>query len=129
MPKTLTLGVTPVAVGQQQFEIDQLPNNSDGVIITFGVSQSWIDAEGPLFSLDLLIALDGVNYQQWIRVDYVGGQPVDRSGPISAVRVVGKWPGENDGAGGRRKLRAASLRAVLTVHQAFSFQSVDARTF
>jgi hypothetical protein len=41
----------------------------------------------------------------------------------------GWWPGENDGNGGRKKLRGLALRATLTVGQAFTAESVLVRTF
>ena len=130
MAATINRGVTQFPVGSQQFLIDNLPGNAEGFELVLGIGAAWrATSPGPLARLDVEIALDGSTFQHWITVQPQGGDVRTPTGaPLDAFSVRGLWPGENDDSGGRRKLRGLSLRATLTVFQAFQAESVLLRT-
>jgi hypothetical protein len=125
MAQSITLGPTPVPLGVTAFAIDSLPAGTDGFILVVGRNASWLVA-GKLFDLLLEIALDGVNFQTWMKCTMNGGAAFDIQGnAVTTWRLSGKWPGENDGAGGRRVLYATDVRITLTTAQAFSITSLN----
>jgi hypothetical protein len=127
MPQTFTRGATNIPAGTWLWEIDGLPNNSEGFTLTLTPGASWLAASGPLFAFDVEIALDGVTYRPWFHVERPGGPVRDRQGNDVPMILQATWPGENDGSGGRRKLRAARLRVVLTALQPFDCTAIDLR--
>jgi hypothetical protein len=129
MARTFSRGYTAIPAGVRDWEIDGLPGNSEGFRFVMAPGPAWLAASGPLFTFDIKIALDGVNFQQWIHVEQPGGPVFDRLGNPSSFKLSGKWPGENDGSGGRRKLRAANLRLTLNALQAFDCDSILLETF
>lgn len=132
MPASINLGATAVPTGSRQFLIDGLPGNSQGFELTAGLNASWTGATGKLFDLTIEIALDGVNFVPWITGSVNGGPVLDKAGAAKSTwNMVGTWPGGHDGSAnpfGRKVLRAASLRATLTVAQVFSITSLTLRT-
>ena len=130
MSDTINLGVTPVAVGTQQFLIDGLPGNSVGFELIVGVGPTWTGAVGRLFNITLEIAIDGGPFQHWMGSGVDGGILRNKDGSERNFwSLSGTWPGESDGTQmGRRVLRASDLRFTLDVQQAFTATSVVFRT-
>lgn len=131
MAQQISLGATSFPVGERQYTIDSLPANSEGFEMALGIGASWRSTSpGPLFTVVCEIALDGTTYVPWRTFTAQGGNVLTPTGAqLNTFYVASTWPGENDGSGGRRKLRGQSLRFSVTVHQAFTATSVDIRTF
>lgn len=125
MASSINLGITAIPAGTRVFAINGLPNNSSGFSLVVGRDATWL-TPGTLFSLLLEIALDGVEFQEWMRCSVAGGAALDKFGqPATRWSLAGTWPGQNDGSGGRQVLRATDVRVTLTVPQSFTVVSVN----
>lgn len=130
MAQQISLNSTPFSVGQRQFDVDNLPADSEGFELSLGIGASWRATNpGPLFTVTISIALDGVNFQPWLNFTAQGGDVRTPIGTqLNTFYARGLWPGENNGSGKRRKLRALALHADISVHQAFTAESVLLRS-
>lgn len=128
MAQQINLGSTLVPAGQRVFTIDNLPVNSSGFELRVGIGPTWLAAAGTLFTLKLELALDSVNFREWIGCTVPGGPSFTKGGAQLTEWVLrGTWPGEHDGSQnrmGRRVLRGTDLRVTLTVAQPFTATSV-----
>lgn len=129
MAQSIVLGSTSFSTGQRVFLIDGLPADSESFELVLGIGPNWRSKSGPLFTVFVEIATGGSGFQPWATFTAQGGNVLTPTGQqLDAFSIRATWPGENDGNGGRRKLRATDLRVTITVLQPFTAESVIFRT-
>jgi hypothetical protein len=100
------------------FEINGLGGADNGFELTL-TREAW--PVGLVVTVRIEISEDGTTWKPWIVAPMAGGEILGRDGqPLLVARVSGTWPGENDGSGGRRKVRQQKVRMLATVAQALT---------
>jgi hypothetical protein len=103
-------------VGVREFELNQLPGSSEGAKFTF-TRESW--PEGDVARIDVYMMRNAV-WQHVMGGNLTGGTIIGRDGnPLTVSTMSFTWPGENDGAGGRTKLRGSDVKVTANVLQSF----------
>lgn len=127
MAKSIKLGKTTIHAGTRVFEINGIPANSSGFDLVAGRNASWLKS-GEMFTVTTEFSPDGKVCRHWGTSTIAGGPGIDRLGnPKSTWNMEGKWPGETDESGNRRRVAPKALRVTLIVPQAFSIESLNFR--
>ena len=98
------------------FAINALTVGDNGFNLTF-TRVAWPSGIVAIIRVD--ISMDnGASFTPWIECPMSGGVVLDKLGAVqTAAEISGKWPGENDGSGGRRVLRQTDVRFTAQVLQ------------
>lgn len=98
------------------FGINDFKRSDEGVRLTF-TREAW--PAGHVATVAIEMTDDGENWVEWFRQDLAGGHATSGN-PSNIAAIECEWPGESDGAGGRRKLRKSGIRIKLDVAQALT---------